>query len=102
MYKLILLFCLMSYVVAAQQNKMPAYTSPIVNDDKAVVFNVYAPQAKNVSLTGTIQPNDIPLTKTDDGLWTVTIGPLAPEIYHYQFYIDGAKVTDIKNQSPYP
>lgn len=86
----------------AQEAKIPVYTSPIINADRTVVFNIYAPKAENVILLGSIQPVGIPMIKGENGLWTVTIGPITPEIYHYQFDIDGAKISDMKNQSPYP
>jgi len=101
-FSIILLFLAMPLIGTAQETKPPIYTSPIVNSDRTIEFNTYAPKAENVLLISTIQPERIPLVKAENGLWSVTIGPVAPEIYHYQFDIDGAKVTDIKNQSPYP
>ena len=35
--------------------------------------------------------------KDADGVWSVTIGPLAPEIYAYNFTIDGIKTIDPGN-----
>ncbi len=86
----------------AQEAQIPVYTSPIINTDRTVVFNLYAPKAENVFLLSSIQSENIPMVKGTNGLWTVTIGPITPEIYHYQFDIDGAKISDLKNQSPYP
>jgi enterochelin esterase-like enzyme len=37
------------------------------------------------------------MTKGDNGLWSVTIGPLAPEIYTYSFLVDGLKTIDLAN-----
>ncbi len=85
-----------------QEVKVPIYTSPIINADRTVVFNIYAPKAENVFLLSSIQSENIPMIKGENGLWSVTIGPVTPEIYHYQFDIDGAKISDMKNQSPYP
>ncbi len=86
----------------AQEAQIPVYTSPIINTDRTVMFNLYAPKAVNVFLLSSIQSENIPMVKGTNGLWTLTIGPITPEIYHYQFDIDGAKVSDLKNQSPYP
>jgi enterochelin esterase-like enzyme len=86
----------------AQEPTIPIYTSPIINIDRTVVFNIYAPKAENVHLISTIQPERIPLVKAENGLWSVTVGPIDPEIYHYQFDMDGAKISDMKNQFPYP
>ena len=41
---------------------------------------------------------DHALVKDADGSWSVTLGPLEPEIYEYNFLIDGAKVLDIQEQ----
>ncbi len=95
-------FLLMQVIGIAQESKVPIYTSPIINTDRTVVFNIYAPKAENVILLSSIQPQDIPMIMGGNGLWSVTIGPVTPEIYHYQFDIDGAKISDMKNQSPYP
>jgi enterochelin esterase family protein len=38
-----------------------------------------------------------PLVKDADGVWSLTVGPLAPEIYAYNFTIDGIKTIDPGN-----
>ena len=38
-----------------------------------------------------------PMTKGDNGVWTVTIGPLAPDIYTYSFNVDGVVALDPRN-----
>ena len=68
--------------------------SPEVHDDYTVTFRLRAPKAKEVLLTGNMfvgpeARKRIPFTKDADGLWTLTIGPLKPEIYFYYFIIDG-------------
>ncbi|MCP4977217.1 MAG: esterase family protein [Maribacter sp.] len=95
-------FLLVQVIGIAQQSKVPIYTSPIINTDRTVVFNIYAPKAENVILLSSIHPQDIPMIKGENGLWSVTIGPVTPEIYHYQFDIDGVITSDLKNQTPYP
>jgi len=37
------------------------------------------------------------MTKGSDGVWTVTVGPLKPEIYSYNFTIDGVRTIDPGN-----
>jgi len=77
--------------------------SPEVRDDRTVVFRVKAPEAKQVLLTGAVltaigkgsQP--LPLEKGEDGVWTLTVGPLAPDMYQYHFLIDGVRVADPNN-----
>ncbi len=77
--------------------------SPEVRDDHTAIFRLKAPEAKQVMLTGgplllALKSKDpIPFQKGDDGLWTVTVGPIKPDIYVYKFIIDGVTVADPNN-----
>ena len=37
------------------------------------------------------------LKKADDGVWSVTVGPLEPDIYYYNFVVDGVRTLDPGN-----
>ena len=57
--------------------------SPEVHDDHTVTFRLKAPNAKEVLLTGNMfvgadARKRVPFTKDEKGVWTLTIGPLAP------------------------
>jgi enterochelin esterase family protein len=78
--------------------------SPEVRDDKTVVFRLKAPDVHSVSLTGVAiltalksSGKPIPFTKGDDGVWTLTIGPMQPDMYQYYLLIDGVQVADPNN-----
>jgi enterochelin esterase-like enzyme len=78
--------------------------SPEVHDDRTVTFRLQAPEAKKVKLagvallTGLGRGNEpVPFIKGEDGIWTLTVGPLAPDMYAYHFHIDGVQVTDPSN-----
>jgi enterochelin esterase-like enzyme len=78
--------------------------SPQVHDDRTVTFRLRAPNAKEVKLpSGAIltalgKGNEpIPFTKGEDGVWTLTIGPLDPDMYAYHFNVDGMQITDPSN-----
>lgn len=78
--------------------------SPEVHDDGTVTFRLRAPNAKEVKLpSGSIlttlgKGNDpIPFTRGDDGVWTLTIGPLEPDMYAYHFNVDGMQIADPSN-----
>ena len=58
-----------------------------------------APNAKEVSVIGELDGKPHPMTKGDDGVWTATIGPLAPDVYNYQFNVDGVVAMDPANPS---
>ena len=78
--------------------------SPDVRDDRTVTFRLRAPAAKEVRLTGvailtalgtTNQP--VPFKKGEDGIWTLTVGPLRPDMYAYHLNVDGVQMADPNN-----
>ena len=73
--------------------------SPEVAADRTVTFRLRAPAAGEVTLTGEFMKGSKPLQKGGDGVWSVTVGPLEPEIYNYNFTIDGVKGIDPNNPS---
>jgi len=81
-----------------------ALRSPEVNADRTVTLRVRAPQATQVDVVGEITQGagPRPMTKADDGVWSVTIGPLPPEIWSYNFRLQGVDVTDPSNPSVKP
>jgi enterochelin esterase-like enzyme len=62
-----------------------------------VTFRLFAPAAREVSVSGEFQSGGKALEKNSDGLWSVTVGPLEPEIYNYNFTIDGVLTIDPNN-----
>ncbi len=76
-----------------------AVNSPQVNPDKTFTLRFRAPNAKEVVAIGEIDGKDHPMTKGDDGVWTVTIGPLPHDVYNYQFRVDGIIAMDPANPS---
>ena len=81
----------------AQQPQRVNIISPHVLPDGRVTFRLNAPKATEVILTGEFLDGSQPFKKDDDGIWTVTVGPVAPEIYHYNFTIDGVRTIDPGN-----
>jgi enterochelin esterase-like enzyme len=78
--------------------------SPEVRDDHTVTFRVKAPDARSVALTGGPVllaigkgSNPIPFEKGGDGVWTLTVGPLKPNLYVYRFLLDGVAIVDPNN-----
>ena len=71
--------------------------SPEVNADRTVTFRLAAPKATEVTLSGEFMKGSKPLVRDDKGVWSVTIGPIEPEIYNYNFTIDGVKMIDPGN-----
>lgn len=82
----------------------PTVRSPEVNPDKTVTFRLRAPQAASVELVGEVLQGKGPkaMTKDADGIWSATIGPLPPEIWIYNFRIEGVSFPDPANISAMP
>ena len=81
-------------------------TSPEITEDKKVTFRISAPNATSVSVSGDWGGQSgafgaggvsVDMTKNDQGLWSVTVGPLESEFYGYTFNIDGAQIWDPAN-----
>jgi enterochelin esterase family protein len=75
----------------------PAVVSPEVGADRTVTLRYLAPNATQVTASGELDGQPHPMTKGADGIWTVTIGPLAPDIYTYSFNVDGVVALDPRN-----
>jgi enterochelin esterase-like enzyme len=75
----------------------PAVVSPEVSADRRVTFRLRAPGANDVQVAGEFMQGSKPLVKGEDGVWSLTIGPLDPEIYNYTFTIDGVRTIDPGN-----
>lgn len=116
MKRLTFLTCLLLAVLAinvrAQQNLFGGQDieSGVVNDDNSVTFRFIAPDAKQVSVAGDFaditEENPIggmvgtgllPMTKGENGVWTLTTKPLPSEMYMYLFVVDGVATADPNN-----
>ena len=78
----------------------PRVVSPEVKDGK-VTFRLNANYATRVQLSGNWMENpwtgSIDMTKGEGGIWEVTIDAPEPEIYTYNFIVDGVSVNDPLN-----
>jgi enterochelin esterase-like enzyme len=72
----------------------PRLVSPEVRPDRTIVFRLKAPEATRVTLSFT---GSKPMSKDDAGVWSATVGPLDPEIYQYNFVVDGVRILDPGN-----
>jgi enterochelin esterase family protein len=68
--------------------------SPEVKPDRTIVFRLRAPQAAQVTLSFS---GPKPMGKDAAGIWTATVGPMEPEIYQYNFVVDGLRILDPAN-----
>ena len=76
---------------------------PIVSPDiksNEVIFRISAPYADTVKLYGSWMEDfnsTVNLTKDTTGVWSVSIPAPAPELYTYNFIVDGLSVQDANN-----
>jgi enterochelin esterase-like enzyme len=83
--------------VSLAQQPLPTVVSPDVQPDGNVTFRFLDPGAKSVKLMFEGEPDPLPMTRDDAGVWSITHGPLAPEIYGYIFLADGVALMDPNN-----
>jgi enterochelin esterase-like enzyme len=74
-----------------------AVKSPEIASDRRVTFRLRAPSATEVTVSGEFMSGGRPLVKDSGGIWTFTTDPLPPEIYDYNFTINGVKTIDPSN-----
>lgn len=108
------LCCLLMATGASAQEKLfngVNVQSPVKNGDGTVTLNLFAPEARKVTVSGDFLPVQkvqtpmgeveqagvAELTKDDKGVWSITSGKLAPELYSYTFNVDGINMTDPGN-----
>ena len=85
--------------------------SPEINADGTVTFRLYAPKAITVKLTGDFLPQQkmktqfgevetagvVDMKEDSVGVWSYTSDKLAPELYSYNFQVNGMRMLDPSN-----
>ncbi len=79
----------------AQTPRLPQLQSPVVHPDRTVTFNFRAPNARKVELSAQFLKANQPLTADTNGVWSVTVGPVEPNLYPYAFIVDGVSVGEV-------
>jgi enterochelin esterase family protein len=74
----------------------PVVISPEVHADRRVTFRFRAPNAKEVAVARAGAAR-LPMTRDEQGTWSVTTEPLPPDIYQYTFNVDGTSTIDPMN-----
>ncbi|MBK7870506.1 MAG: esterase [Saprospiraceae bacterium] len=86
----------------AQPPRGPFVISPQVNSDKTVTFRFLSRAAKEVKLNAQFEKAPVAMTKDTSGVWSVTLGPVKPDMYPYSFVVDGISVADPRNSAIFP
>jgi enterochelin esterase family protein len=80
-----------------QAQRGPTVVSPDVQPDRRVTFRLLAPKAQSVGVNVQFAQGTQPMTRDEKGLWSITLGPAEPEIYEYNFVVDGLQMADPAN-----
>jgi enterochelin esterase-like enzyme len=96
------LFIVPAVVLAQPRPRIQPVESPIVHSDRTVTFNFKAPQAKKVELSAQCIKGPQALKMDTSGVWSITLGPVEPDIYPYCFVVDGISVADPNNINIFP
>lgn len=86
----------------AQGHRAPPLESPIVHADRTATFRIRVPDAQKVELSAQFLKANVPMQKDEAGIWSVTVGPIEPNLYPYSFVVDGVNVADPANQAIFP
>jgi enterochelin esterase-like enzyme len=79
---------------------LPGQDYPRINSERRAQFRIEAPDADSVSVNIASMNMGAPLTvtKSEDGVWTITTSPLGIGFHFYRVNIDGASLADPATQ----
>ena len=97
------------FTIAQELAQNAPVVSPELAAGNAVTFRIKAPGASEVKLSGNWMPvapdgnggfaqQMASLEKGEDGVWSVAIPSMAPELYSYAFMVDGVRTLDPANK----
>jgi enterochelin esterase-like enzyme len=81
----------------AQTPPPPPVHSPDVQPGGRVTFRLRAPSAQKVTVSLEGSKGPLAMQKDEQGVWSVTTDPLAPDMYGYSFEADGVRIVDSVN-----
>lgn len=76
--------------------------SPVVDDEGVATFRLTAPEADQVELNGQFMAGNRAMSRGEDGVWSVEVGPIKADLYPYNFIIDGVRFSDPGNPHIFP
>src|SRR5258708_6193015 len=80
----------------------PPPISPEVHSDNRVTFRFRGPNIKEATVSIEGNPKPLAMQKDDQGVWSVTTDPLAPDFYGYSIVADGVGMFDPSNHAIKP
>ena len=101
-FLLVFATCCLFICPFAQPPRGPLVVSPEVQADQKITFRYLSPLAKEVKLSGQFLKEPVLMNKDTAGIWSITVGPIKPDIYPYSFSVDGVTVMDPANVDFFP
>jgi enterochelin esterase-like enzyme len=92
-----ILLTFISATATSVAQRAPLLNSPEVHSDNTVTFRYYSRNAQQVSLNGEFLAASQQMQKDTAGVWSVTVGPVKPDIYPYSFMVDSVQLADPNN-----
>lgn len=99
-----LLILLFGGVAASAQQPAPSNVRggeyPWIDSEGRVTFRVRAPAAKSVAVAGRAEDSGMngnkpyEMVRGENGVWTVTTGPIRPGFHYYELIVDGWRGND--------
>ena len=88
-----------AFIGVSAAQRPSSIVSPEVTADRHVTFRIEAPKASEVAFYGDWMPvgTQQKMAKDAGGVWSLTVGPLPPSIYIYNFVVDGMTLADPVN-----
>ncbi|NLH40282.1 MAG: esterase [Planctomycetes bacterium] len=87
---------------AAARGPRVSTQSPEVAADRHVTFRLRAAKATEVVVAGQWSGEPAAMTKGEDDVWSVTVGPIEPGVWEYSFRVDGLQMIDPGNPAIKP
>ena len=101
-FKLVMALTLGVFSNSFAQMPMRPYKSTVVNEDGTVTFQYRNNKAKSVSVDVQFAGKNEMKKDERTGMWSVTLGPAAPDMYPYNFVVDGVSIMDPQCEQYFP
>jgi enterochelin esterase-like enzyme len=94
-----LLLCVLTILLTMKEDVrgQTLQDQPKLNADGSVTFRLAMKNAENVALVGDWLMKPLRMERDANGIFSTTVGALPPQIYSYNFVVDGISVIDPAN-----
>ncbi|GGB81566.1 alpha/beta hydrolase [Dyadobacter sediminis] len=83
--------------VASMAQRPPSLSSPEVHADNRITFKYFSKKAQKVMVSGEFLTAPQAMIRDTSSIWSVTVGPVKPDIYPYAFTVDSVQLADPSN-----